>query len=235
MEQESNLQAEPVRPPEAPGPKTADRPHRWTVILSFAALCISGTAVFIAFLALREARQNTRINEESARAHMRVTSVFADFRALQKHLNPRFRTVPVYLTISNAGRTAAKHVRVEYALITVDHGPPITGSRGTPNTRADGAIGRAAQFSEFGPNSAEVLRFGVPVRFDRDWVKRPNSQLNLAIDLIFKDGLHARDEMTSGTYCGRIPMKSQRELVQFHYCVNEILRYDQESGRRIDP
>jgi hypothetical protein len=49
--------------------KSADRPHRWTVALSLLAAAISFGSANLSWLSLNEARENRRINEQTARAY----------------------------------------------------------------------------------------------------------------------------------------------------------------------
>jgi hypothetical protein len=104
---------------------------------------------------------------------------------------------------------------VEYALLTCD--------KEEPNTRADGAIGRAAQFQRLAPSASETLRFAVPVLIKNNRLALKEKQFSLDVTLVYSDGLHSGDVVEDSILCGPKPDKQGGGLVTLYYCVDNIL------------
>lgn len=193
-----------------------------TIGLSSLAIIISCVSVWFSYQSLRETRQNRKINEATSRAYVRVSSALIDTRQLYKHENPKFKEAIAYLTVTNTGRTAAKNLRVEYAL--------LASNKEEPNTRVDGAVGRAAHLQQLAPSASETIRFGIPVLIKENGLDLTERQFSLNVSLIYNDGLHSGDKLENTMVCGPKPDQQDGGLVNLYYCVNSISECDKDGS-----
>jgi hypothetical protein len=135
-----------TEPPQITSPvvaptKTADRPHRWTIGPSLLAAAISIASAAFSWLSLNETRENRRINEQTARAYLRPTSLVLD-SSLMSQKNWANKTLTGFVTITNTGRIAAKDVS---ALLDT-------------NLPRNETLFEIARFAELPPGSTNTVR-----------------------------------------------------------------------------
>ena len=212
--------AEPPKAKEKPAKKKADHPHGWTIALSITAIVVSLGSAYVSYQGLQETRENRKINEATARPYVRVASALIDTRTLFPHDNPSFKQAIAYLVITNTGKTAAKNLRVEYALL--EQNPRA------PSNRIDGAMGRAVHFREMAPGASETIRFGIPVLVKDKRLDLTDRQFSLDVTFSYNDGIRQGDKVEDTMLCGNKPDKPEGGLVTLYYCVNFVGDYDKQ-------
>jgi hypothetical protein len=163
----------------------ADRPHQWTVALSLAAAAISLGSAVMSLLSLNEARENRKINEQTARAYLKVTSLLLD-RALFSSESWAGRSLTGFVTITNTGRVAAK--RIETLL---DLNPP----------RAE-SLFDIAEFAELPPGSSNTVRVLLPMTHSKSLTSLSDTkEYILNVKLRYVDGFSREERVDDSSFC----------------------------------
>jgi hypothetical protein len=185
-----------------------ERPHGLTIGMSIAALVIS---LVSAALTWNESSKNRKLNESTSRAYLTISSLMLGVRTFYPSSNPQFNYTTGTITITNTGRTAAKQVRIERALLS-------SNSR-EPHTRQDEAIASIAEWPTFPPGS-QVVRFKIPVLLSHGTFDRTDPQLTMSITIIYNDGVNVHDTVNDATWCAVKPQQPTIDFIQFYYCVD---------------
>lgn len=165
--------------------KTADRPHRWTIGLSLLAATISIASATFSWLSLNETRENRRINEQTARAYLRPTSLVLDPLLLSEK-NWENKTLTGFVTITNTGRIAATEVSA-----LLDTNPP----------RKD-PLFEIARFAELPPGSTNTVRVTLQMGRSKSLTSLGDSkELVFGLTIRYLDGLSPESRTDESTFC----------------------------------
>jgi hypothetical protein len=126
-----------------------------------------------------------------------------DVRPFYASSNPQVNYATGTITITSTGRTVAKHVRIERALLS-------SNSR-EPHTRQDEAIASIAEWHTFPPGS-QVVRFKIPVLLSHGTFDRTDPQLTTSVTTVYNDGVSVRDTVNDATWCA---VKLQQPTIDF--------------------
>jgi hypothetical protein len=182
--------------------KTADRPHRWTVALSLLAAFISLSSAAFSYLSLKETRENRRINEETSRAYLSVSSLVLD-TSLFAEKNWENKSAKGFVTVANTGRVAAKQIDT-----LLDLNPP----------QAEEWF-NIARFAEIPPGSSKTVRVFVSTGNKRSLTSLGDSgEYVVTVQLVYADGFHNERQEQSVTFCLPAPTKISKSINNLYPC-----------------
>jgi hypothetical protein len=165
--------------------KVADRPHRWTIGLSLLAAAISIVSATFSWLSLNETRENRRINEQTARAYLRPTSLVLD-PLLMSESNWENKTLTGFVTITNTGRIAATEVSA-----LLDTNPPRKET-----------LFEIARFVELPPGSTNTVRVTLQMGHSKSLTNLSDSkELVFGLTIRYLDGLSPESRSDESTFC----------------------------------
>ncbi len=171
--------------PVAPPMKVADRPHRWTIALSLLAAMVSITSAAFSWLSLNETRENRRINEQTARAYLRPTSLVLD-PLLMSEDDWASKTLTGFVTITNTGRVAATDVSA-----SLDTNPPRKET-----------LFEIAQFAELPPGSTNTVRITLKMGRSKSLTNLSDSkEYVFGLTMRYLDGLSPESRNDESTFC----------------------------------
>jgi hypothetical protein len=224
---EQPIQAERTAPESNPASAPASQPRLkerlwWAPIaISVLALLVSGLSAYYSHGSLGETTRNREVNEMTGRAYVSLSSLLIDTATLYKPPADLFREVRpsayellAYLTVTNTGRTGAKSVRIERAV--------LWGTHGVVRTRFDGAIKHVSDIQVLAPGSSQTIRMDVPVLYKSGAFDQTDRQWGINFTVAYQDGIHQRDQVEVPMLCAAIPDKPQKTLVTAYTCNQEI-------------
>ena len=183
--------------------KVADRPHRWTIILSLLAAAISVSSAWFSYQSLTETKDNRQINEDTARAYISVSSLVLDSSLFSPGDSWANRFVKGFVTVANTGRTAAKDVDT-----TLDLNPP--------NERPRSHI---AQFTDIPPGSALTVRVLLNVGKSLSLTSISDTdEYVVTAELEYDDGFHNDKQTRSEIFCLPRPKKASKTMISLYPC-----------------
>ena len=186
-EKASIMASASVTPPKPNSPvRTADRPHRWTIALSMLAATISIVSASFSWLSLNETRENRRINEQTARAYLRPTSLVLDPLLIMSGDNWASKTLTGFVTITNTGRVAATEVSA-----LLDTNPPRKET-----------LFEVARFAELPPGSTNTVRISLKMGRSNSLTSLGDSkEYVFGVTIRYLDGLSAEPRNDQSTFC----------------------------------
>jgi hypothetical protein len=202
---EGSPKADPRALPSArPGSvgKIADRPHRWTIVLSLLAAAISITSASFSWLSLNETRENRRINEQTARAYLKPTSLVLDASLLSRD-NWANRSLKGSLTITNGGRVAARNITA-----MLDTNPPRN------ETLFD-----IASFSELPPGSTNTVRIIMKMTNSQHMTYISDTkEFAFGLQIRYLDGVNLETRTDESTFCMSMEKPKLKGMISLYPC-----------------
>jgi hypothetical protein len=201
----------PLEPPRLGTPvKVADRPHRWTIALSLLAATISIISAAFSLLSLNETRENRRINEQTARAYLRPTSLVLD-ASLFSSENWEHRSLTGSLTITNTGRVAAQTISV-----LLDTNPP-----------RDETLFEIARFAELPPGSTNTVRIIMRMTNSKSMTQLDDSkEYVFGLRIRYLDGVNPDLKTDESTFCMSMDKAKAKGMISLYPCDAHFSGFD---------
>jgi hypothetical protein len=182
--------------------KTADRPHRWTIGLALLAAGISIASATFSWFSLNEARENRKINEQTARAYLKPTSLVLD-ASLATRDQWANKFLKGSLTITNGGRVAAKNVTA-----LLDTNPPRN------ETLYD-----IARFTELPPGSTNTVRITMKMSNKQSMTYMSDmKEYAFGMKIRYLDGVNAEERTDESTFCMSAEKPKSTGMVSLYPC-----------------
>ncbi len=219
------MQAEPLPAPAVPEAPPAAHPkdrYWWIpIVISGLALLVSGLSAYFSHNSLGEAARSREVNEVTGRAYVTLSALLIDTGTLYKRpvddfhpARPDVYDLMGYLTVTNTGKTAAKLVRIERAI--------LGGTNGKVGTRFDGGIEHISDIHELAPGVSQTVRMNIPVVYRGNLFDHHERRWSIDFTVAYGDGIHQGDQVDSPMLCAVIPDKPQKVLVTAYTCNQEI-------------
>jgi hypothetical protein len=192
----------PIVPITIAPQKTADRPHRWTIGLSLLAATISIVSASFSWLSLNETRENRRLNEQTARAYLKPTSLVLDASLFTADNWPS-KTLKGSLTITNAGRLAAVDVNA-----LLDTNPP------RKETLFD-----VASFEQLPPGSTNTVRIIMKMSRSKSMTDISDTkEYVFGLTMRYLDGVTKESRSEDWTFCMSNEKAVSKGMVSLYPC-----------------